>query len=123
MEVEALIEVLLDEPGGPGHLPGRDRVADGVIGQLMIGIPGRRVSVQLHGAIWLGFQPGAEQVGEQLVVAPPAADLIQRQQEQPGSLDLLEQGLAAGPAGNRVAQRSGEPLQHRGLEQEGARLL
>jgi hypothetical protein len=89
----------------------------------MIGVPGRRVAVQLYRAAWLLFQPGAQQVGEQLVVAPPAAHLVQRQQEQPGPLHLLEQGLAAGPGGDRVAQRSAEPLQHRGLEQEGAQLL
>jgi hypothetical protein len=32
VEVEVLVEVLLDEPGGQGHLPGGDGVADGVIG-------------------------------------------------------------------------------------------
>ena len=123
MEIEALIEMLLDEPGGPGHLPGGHGVADGVIGQPMFGVPGRRVAVQPNGTVGLLFQPGAQQVGEQLVVAPPAAHLIQRQQEQPGSFHLLEQGLAAGLGGDRVAQRSAEPLQHRGLEQEGAQLL
>src|ERR1041384_6327948 len=70
----------------------------------------------LRGAAWLLCQPGAQQVGEQLVVAPPAAHLVQWQQEQPGPLHLLEQGLAAGPGGDRVAQRSAQPLQHRGLE-------
>jgi hypothetical protein len=32
VEVEALVEVLLDEPGGLGHLPGGYGVADGVVG-------------------------------------------------------------------------------------------
>ena len=42
------------------------------------------------------LQAGAEQVGEQVVVAPPAAHLIQRDQEQARPLDLLQQRLAAG---------------------------
>jgi len=58
-----------------------------------------------------GLQAGAEQVGEQVVVAPPAADLIQRHQEQPGPLDLLQQRLAPGPAGDRVAQRCDQALE------------
>src|SRR5690348_1203546 len=58
VEVEALVEVLLDEPGGQGHLPGGYSVADGVVGQLMFGVPGRRVAVQLYGAARLLFQPG-----------------------------------------------------------------
>ena len=69
------------------------------------------------------LQAGAEQVGEQAVVAPPAAHLIERQQEQAGLLHLLQQGLAARAAGDRVAQPAAEPLQHRGLQQERLQLL
>ena len=70
-----------------------------------------------------GLQTGAEQVGEQVVVAPPAADFIKRYQEQPGLLDLLQQCLAPGAAGHRVAERTGQSFQHRGFQQEGAHLL
>ena len=49
-------------------------------------------------------QASLEQVGEQVVVAPPGTLLIQRHQEQVGRLDLLEQSLAARAAGDRVAQ-------------------
>ena len=42
------------------------------------------------------LQAGAQQVGEQVVVAPPAAHLIKRHQEQPRPFDLLQQRLAAG---------------------------
>ena len=55
-------------------------------------------------------EAGAEQVGEQLVVAPPAAHLIQRQQEQIRPLGLLQQPLAVGPPGDRLAQRPTQPL-------------
>jgi hypothetical protein len=57
------------------------------------------------------------------MVTPPAADLIQWHKEQACPLGLLQQGLAAGAAGDRVAQRTGQPVQHRGLQQEGAQLL
>jgi hypothetical protein len=63
------------------------------------------------------------QVGEQVVIAPPAAQLIQRDQEQPRPFGLLEQRLAALAAGDGVAQRAAEPVQHRGLEQERPQLL
>ena len=50
-------------------------------------------------------QAGTEQVGEQMVVAPPAAHLVERMEEQTGPLQRLQGGLAAGPAADRVAQR------------------
>ena len=68
-------------------------------------------------------QAGAEQVGEQVVVAPPAAHLIQRRQEQAGLLHVLQHRLASGAAGNRVAQRGAEAFQHRGVQQKCADLL
>ena len=118
------VEVLLDDPGRPGRLPGRGRVPDGVIGQPVLLAPGRGVAVQLRRAAGLFLlQAGAEQVGEQVVIAPPAAQLIQRDQEQPRPFRLLEQRLAASAAGDRVAQRAAEPVQHRGLQQERPQLL
>ena len=118
------VEVLLDDPGRPEHLPGRGRVADGVVGHTVLLGPGRGVAVQLGQASGLLLlQAGAEQVGEQVVVAPPAAHLIQRDQEQPRPFGLLEQRLAALAAGDGVAQRAAEPVEHRRLEQERAQLL
>ena len=117
------VVVLLDDPGRPGRLAGGGRVADGVVGQPVLLVPGRGVAVQLRRAPGLLFlQAGAEQVGEQGVVAPPAAHLIQRDQEQPGPFGLLEQRLAALAAGDGVAQRAAEPLEDRGLPQERAQL-
>jgi hypothetical protein len=65
-------------------------VADGVIGQPVVLVPGRGVAVQLCQASGLlRLQAGAEQVGEQVVIAPPAAQLIQRDQEQTRPFGLL----------------------------------
>ena len=99
-------------------------MADGVIGQPVLLMPGRRVTVQFCGPARLPMlQAGAQQVGEQVVVAPPATDLIERHQEQAGPFRLLQPRLAAGAAGHRVAQRAAKALQHRGLHQEGSYLL
>ncbi len=118
------VEMPLDQPGGRGHLAGGDGVPDGLIGQPVLLVPAGRVAVQLrHLAGPFGLQAGAEQVGEQMVVAPPSAHLVQRDQEQPGPVHLLQQRLAAGPAGDRVTQLARQPVQHRGLQQEGAHLL
>jgi hypothetical protein len=75
---EDRVVMLLDQPGGPGHLPGGDRVPDRVIGQPALRIPGCRITVQFGNPAGLFLlQAGAEQVGEQVVVTPPAAHLIQ----------------------------------------------
>ncbi len=80
---------------------------DRVIGQPALRVPGRRVTVQSGNPAGLfGLQAGAEQVGEQVVVTPPAAHLIQRHHEQPGPLGLLQQRLAARTAGDHVTQRA-----------------
>ncbi len=81
------------------------------------------VQLRHHTSRLLYLQAGAEQTGEQVVVAPPAAYLIQRDQEQARPLGLLEQRLAALAAGDGVAQRAAEPLEHRGFQQERAHLL
>ena len=52
------------------------------------------------------LETGAQQVGEQAVVAPPASFLVQGNQEQVGPLDLLQGGLAA-PWPVTASQRPG----------------
>ena len=95
----------LDQPGGPRGVPCGQRVPDRFIGQPVFPTPRCGVMVQgRHPAGLFLPQPGAEQVGEQVVVAPPAAHLIQRHQEQVRLLHLLQHHLATGAAGDRVAQ-------------------
>ena len=118
------VDVLLDQPGRPDRVAGGQGVADGLVDHPVGLCPGGRGPVQLrHPFGLLLLEAGPQQVGEQVVVAPPAADLVQGDQEQVAPLQLLQQPLAVGPAGDGVAQRSREPLQHRGLEQEPHRRL
>jgi hypothetical protein len=112
-----------DQPRRSDGLPGRQRVPHRVIGQTMLLTPGRRVVVQRRGPAGLFLlRAGAEQVGEQLVVASPAAHLIQWHQEQAGLFHLLQHRLAIGAAGD-LTQPAAEAFQRRGLQQEGAPLL
>ena len=94
--LEALLAVLLDQPGGPAGLPGSQGMIHGRIG-LPVGLqPGGRVAVQHRHTVGICvLETGAQQVGEQAVVAPPASFLVQGNQEQVGPLDLLQGGLAA----------------------------
>ena len=123
-QVQGCVEVLLDQPGRPGSVPGGQGVPYRVIGQPMLLIPGGGSPVQHRDPAGpLLLQADAEQVGEQAMVTPPAANLIQRHQEQACLLNLLQHGLAIVPAGDRIAQPAAEAFQHRGFQQELAHLL
>ena len=92
---EQRLDVPLDQPCRPGGVPGGQGVAHRVIGQPMLLAPGGRGPVQRRNPAGpLLLQAGAEQVGEQVVVAPPAAHLIQRHQEQAGLFHPLQHRLA-----------------------------
>jgi hypothetical protein len=123
-QVDELVGVLLDQPRCPEGVSCAQCVAYRVVGEPVPLMPGGRVTVQRHcppGPFLL--QARAEQVGEQVVIAPPTAHLIQRYQEQVRPLHSLQHRLAAGPAGDRITQPAGQPFQHRGFQQEGAYLL
>ena len=120
---DLLLQVLLDELGRAGGVARRQRVPDGVVGQAVLGVPVRRRAVQLRHAVRvLAVQVGAQQIGEQVVVAPPPALLVERDQEQAGPLDRLQQLLAVRAPDHRVAERAAQPVEDRGLQQERAQL-
>ena len=120
---DLLLEVLLDEPGRPSGVAGGQRVPDGVVGEAVLLVPGRGGAVQLGHAVGeLALQVGAQEIGEQVVVAPPPPLLVERDQEQAGPLDRLQQLLAVRAAHHGVAQRPAQPVEDRGLQQERAQL-
>ena len=59
-----------------------------------------------------------QHVGEELVIAIPAAAVVERDEEQVPSIEGLEHGLAVVLAGDGIAQRAGHAGQDRGLQQE-----
>ena len=102
--------------------PAGQRVPDGVVGQAVLGrtTPPPRGAAPARRSRVLGLQVGAQQIGEQVVVAPPPPLLVQRDQEQAGPLDRLQQLLAVGAAHHGVAERAAEPVEDRRLQQERA---
>ena len=82
-------------------------------------VPSAGPPVQLrHLAGLLIQQPRLQHVSEQMVVAIPAAAVIQRDQEQIPPIQRLQHGLAAALPGNRIAQRPAQPAQDGSLQQE-----
>jgi hypothetical protein len=86
------------------------------IDQPVLLAPAGHPAVQLVHQVRLKLQDaGAQQVGEQVVQAPPAALLVHGDEEQVGALLLLQHALAIGPAGDGIAERAAQSLQDRGL--------
>ena len=63
-------------------------------------------------------QARLQHVGKQMVVAIPLAAVIQRDHEQVPPVQRLQHCLAAPLPGDRIAQRTAQPAQDRGLQQE-----
>ena len=114
----------LDERRRPLGVPGGHRVANRlrpvVVGLAPVAGPPVELGDELRRLVQ---QVGPQHVGEEVVVPVPAAAVVERDEEQVGPLQRLEPGRAAVLAGHGVAQRAGQPAQHRGLEQEGAHVL
>ena len=87
-------------------------------------VPVARPPVQLADPLGLLVeQPGPEHVGEEVVVAVPVPAIVERDEEEVRPIEPLEHRLPAAAAGDGVAQRPGEPIEDRGLEQEVADLV
>ena len=108
--------------GGAVEVLGGERVPDGVLGQAVAAYQSlaRGAARDLVGV--LGEQAGAQDVGEQVVVAEPGALGVERHDEQVVALEVLQHRAAVGLAGDRVAQGTGEPVEDGGAEQELAHL-
>ena len=98
---------------------GGEGVADGRVRLSLLGEPLVRALVELGDEPGLALRElGAEQVGEELVVAVPLAAVVERNQEEVRALELRQARRRAPPPGHRVAERSRERVEDRGLEQE-----
>jgi hypothetical protein len=63
-------------------------------------------------------QARAENVRKEVMVAKPVASIVERNDEQVSSLQSLQQRVASLLAGDGIAQRTTQPLENGGLEQE-----
>ena len=101
-----------------------ERVPNGRLGIPRPVVPVARPQVQpAHVGGPLVVEVGAQHVGEQVVVPVPLAVRVERDDEQVLPLQRLQRRPSARPAGHRVAQRPGQPVEHRGVEQEPAHAL
>ena len=83
-------------------------MADRVGQRSVLGVPAAGCPVQgRNPAGILGLEPGAQRVGEEVVVAIPVSLVVQWGQEEVVALQPLEQRLAVAAAGERVAQATG----------------
>src|SRR6266545_1267891 len=83
-------------------------------------VPGTRFVME-RALFWLGYL-GAEEIGEERVVAIPAAFVVERDQEEIGLLQIGQNRLAIVLLGDGIAERRAEAIENRGLAQEGADL-
>src|SRR5918996_729180 len=116
---ERVVEVLLDEPRCPAGVSRCQRVADSVVDQTVLLTPAGGSAMQIRYLSRLGLlQLRAEEIGEEVMEAIPAALLVERDEEQVGALKAFQRVLPIVAAGDGVAQWTAEPFQDRGLEQE-----
>ena len=114
----------LDELCGPLDVVAGHRVGDrlGLIARRLV--PGARSPMQLVDPLGLLVQhPRPQHVGEEVVVAVPEAAIVERDEEEVRPIELLEHRLPAAATGHGIAQRPGEPVEDRGLEQEAPDLV
>jgi hypothetical protein len=107
------------QAGGQALVARRIGVPDRLDLITMVGVPLRGGAVQLRKLTWLtSSQLQLQQVGEQLVVAEPGSPHVNGGHERIGLLQLLQDPLPAGVAGQQVCQLPVHLLQHGSAAQE-----
>ena len=89
------------------------------------GVAGKAVMSQPVGGstvtvAWITAGLQTQPFGEQMVVAEPASPVVERDDEQIEAVELLEDVLGLLDARHGVAQRRGQPVEDRGVEQESS---
>ena len=97
------------------------RVADGFGPIAVLLIPLGGPPVQVGGGVGLLVQQARlEHVGEQVVIPIPVATVVERDQEEVPAIQGLQHRLATGLAGHGIAQRTAQPDEDRGPQQEAS---
>jgi hypothetical protein len=107
----------LNQVGRALKVLGAQRVADRLRRIAVVLVPLARPPMKLRDAVGLLVrQARPKNVGEELVVAIPAAAEVERDQEQVAAIERLQHELATALAGDGIAQRAAQPVQDGGLE-------
>ena len=94
-------------------------VADRLDRHGVAGVPVAGATMQLGDAFAVAAaQLALQQLGKKVVIAIPAPLVVQRNEEEVGRQQPLQQRRAAGQPGDCVAQVAAEPRQDRGVQQE-----
>ena len=102
-----------DEVSGPLHVPRGECVPDRLLRLPVRGVPVAGAAVELELEPGLGVaKPAAQHLCEQRVVAVPDAVTVERDEEQVRPLQLVQLRGRAGLPEDRVAERSGEAVEH-----------
>ena len=96
-----------------------DGVTHGALAVPVSLVPGGRAPVQVgHRLRGLALELGAQQLGEQVVIAIPGVVVVERGHEEAVARQSFEQARGVDLAGHRVAQAGRELIEDRGTEQE-----
>jgi hypothetical protein len=113
--------VRCDQVGCPGDLARGYCVGDRAIDLPSALIPGARARVQVGDELGLrSLELLVQQLGEQVVVAVPAAGAIERDKEQVRALDRGQHLRSPGDPGHRVAELARQAVEYRGAEHESS---
>ncbi|MBV9796655.1 MAG: L,D-transpeptidase [Solirubrobacterales bacterium] len=99
------------------------RVRDCASDEAVIAIPAPGAPMQLRDELGLAAAKlGARVLSEQVVIPVGQPLLVERDHEQVGPLQLAQRragaDLGAAPGGQRIAQRSGQFVEHAGVQEE-----
>ncbi len=98
-----------------------ERMGDRLIRVTVAGVPVARPAVQFCHPVGLLIEESRpDDIPEEMVVPIPGAAVVERDEEQVRSVQLVEDGLGVVLAGHGRAQRAVEPAQDRRVEEEVA---
>jgi hypothetical protein len=114
----------VDQRARQGQVAGRRGVVDRLRGVALLAVPGACPQVKLRRQLGLhAAELVAQQLAEQVVTAVPAPLGVERHEEQARPFEPVEHPRRPLSARDRVAERAGQPFQHRGAQQELAHLV
>ena len=115
---------LAREVGREAPFLGRNRVADGLDGVIVLGVPARRARVQLLAlTAWPGREAAAQQLEEEAMAAVPLTPGIERDQEAVAPLEIGEDLPAAVRVEQRVDELPAQLVRDRGAHEEVAEVV